>query len=245
MNKDFVINFVINFSLKIYQSIYNIFLYTMDKLDEEFSKLNFQNNHSPNQENDLEDLKFIIDKNLYINNIKVNKEREENSLSYLISKELSQSECIRLGTAIEKLLVDIILDKNPDLINIKSKNEKGKKEKDNLFCNEKLKVIYYAEIKSNLNLDTEKSVSTINKCIDIQNELKEIYPNYEIKMFLVGIRYFDKAIIPTNISKKYSKISDNLVGVNNYFSSLDIKFNFKDENTYKKVLNYISDKMFE
>lgn len=190
-------------------------------------------------------LKNIIDKNKYINETKVNKDRDVNSLSYLIKKQLSQSECIRLGTAIEKLLIDLILDGNPKLKNIKTKNEKGKKEKDNLFSDDENKIIFYAEIKSNLNLDTEKSVSTVNKCIDIKNELKEMFIGYEIRMFLVGIRYYEKEIIPANILKKYTKINDNLVGINNYFNALSVDIHFMCENDYADMLNYVANLMFE
>ena len=51
--------------------------------------------------------------------------------------------------------------KNTQYKNIKEKNTKGKKETDHLFMDVNNKIIYYAEIKSNLNLDTEKSNETV------------------------------------------------------------------------------------
>ena len=42
------------------------------------------------------------------------------------------------------------------LKNIKSNTKKGDKETDHLFIDDLNKNIYYAELKSNLNLDTEK-----------------------------------------------------------------------------------------
>ena len=140
----------------------------------------------------------IIRKNKYINNCSSNKKIDINSLSYLIDYDLSQSDCIKIGIGIENILKDFILE-NTNLKNIKTKNKKGIKEKDHLFMDINKKIIYYAEIKSNLNLDTEKSKQTYKKCLDIEKELQEEYKDYEIKMFLVGVRYYEKKIIPKTI----------------------------------------------
>lgn len=107
------------------------------------------------------------------------------------------------------------------------------------------KIIYYAEIKSNLNLDTEKSKQTYKKCLDIKKELQEEYKDYEIKMFLVGVRYYEKIIIPKTILKKYKEINNNLCGINEYFKYLSIKFKIFNEKDYKKILNYLVKKMFK
>lgn len=131
-----------------------------------------------------------------------------------------------------------------ELESIKQKNEKGKKERDHLLKNKKNKVIHYAELKSNLNLDTEKSKSTSQKCLDIEQELKEMYPEHTIKMYLVGTRYFDKSIIPQAILKKYSNISENLCGVNDYLRNLGISDLFIDEEDYKIFLNELARQMF-
>ena len=184
----------------------------------------------------------IIKKNKYINNCSSNKKIDINSLSYLIDYELSQSDCIKIG--IENILKDFILE-NTNLKNIKTKNKKGIKEKDHLFMDINKKIIYYAELKSNLNLDTEKSKQTYKKCLDIEKELQEEYKDYEIKMFLVGVRYYEKIIIPKTILKKYKEINNNLCGINEYFKYLSIKFKIFNEKDYKKILNYLVKKMFK
>ena len=184
----------------------------------------------------------IIRKNKYINNCSSNKKIDINSLSYLIDYELSQSDCIKIG--IENILKDFILE-NTNLKNIKTKNKKGIKEKDHLFMDINKKIIYYAEIKSNLNLDTEKSKQTYKKCLDIKKELQEEYKDYEIKMFLVGVRYYEKIIIPKTILKKYKEINNNLCGINEYLKFLSIKFKIFNEKDYKKILNYLVKKMFK
>ena len=192
----------------------------------------------------LPELKDIIDKNDYVFSCVSNKKKDYNSLSYLIEKDLSQSDCIKLGIGIEKVLKDIIISKNINLKNIKPINKKGQKEKDHLFKDETTKTIYYAEIKSNLNLDTEKCKSTSEKCSQIKEELKIEFPDYEIKMFLVGIRYYEKNIIPKIISNKYISIADNLFGINDYLSIMNSNIKIENEKKYIDFLNYLSSKMF-
>jgi hypothetical protein len=190
------------------------------------------------------ELKDIIDKNDYVFSCVSNKKKDFNSLSYLIEKDLSQSDCIKLGIGIEKVFKDIIISRNTNLENIKPINKKGQKEKDHLFKDERTKTIYYAEIKSNLNLDTEKCKSTSDKCLQIKKELKREFPDYEIKMFLVGIRYYEKTIIPKIINNKYLSITDNLLGINDYLSIMNSNIKFENEKMYINFLNYLASKMF-
>ena len=179
----------------------------------------------------------------YIKKCKTNKKcNNTNSLSNLIDIKLSQSECIKMGNALEKYLAQII-EKYTNFSNIKEKNKKGKKEKDHLFINEKEKIIVYAEIKSNLDLDTEKAPATVSKCLEIVEELKEKYTDYEIKWCLLGTRYYNKKEIPKNIIKKYKSIQDNLFGVNDYFELYNIKFKFTVR-TYKGLINFIAKTAF-
>jgi hypothetical protein len=190
------------------------------------------------------DFKDVIDNNIYVTNCKSNKKKDINSLSYLIDIDMSQSDCIKMGVGVENILREYILKKCPNLKNIKKKNKKGKKERDHLFKDKKNKIIYYAELKSNINLDTEKSKSTYNKCLQILEELKEKHKDYTIKMFLLSVRHFSRVNIPNVILSKYKIIEDNLVGMNEYFDALSITDKFKDENEYKKILNYLAKKMF-
>lgn len=91
--------------------------------------------------------------------------------------------------------------RNTQYKNIKEKNSKGKKETDHLFMDMKNNIIYYAKLKSNLNLDTEKSTETVQKCLQIEKELTEKYSKYEIKMFLVSLRHLRSSAIRKEIKK--------------------------------------------
>ncbi len=192
-----------------------------------------------------EELKEIINKNIYIKKCKSNKNKDINSLSYFYADlNLSQSDNIKVGNGLEKLLIDIVK-KNIELKDIKKKNIKGIKERDNIFMDEKKKKIIYAELKSNLNLDTEKSKDTVKKCEEIEKEIKKEYPEYEISMNLVGLRYYKKEIIPEIIKKKYEKICNNVIGVNDYLKELGLNYKFDDEEEYKEILRYLVKKMYK
>jgi len=191
-----------------------------------------------------EKLKDLITKNEYIKRCSSNKNKDFNSLSFLVKKPMSQSDCIKIGTGLEQVFKDIVLNET-SFVNIKPKNTKGNKEKDHLFMDNDKKIIFYAELKSNLNLDTEKCKSTSDKCSMIEQQLKEEYPDFLIKMFLVGSRYYDKSLIPKGILSKYTSISSNVVGINNYFSELSVDLLFDDEEDYSTFLNNVVDQMFE
>jgi len=179
----------------------------------------------------------------YITECVSNKNKDENSLSYLVdSIVLSQSDCIKLGTGFEKLLAEIVT-KYTNYSNIKPKNEKGNKEKDHLFMDETHKIVYYAELKANLNLDTEKSKSTYQKCQQIVNELRDMFTGYTIKWCLLGYRYTSKEKMSKVINSKYSEIKDNVFGINDYLQMLCIPYRFTEEK-YKDYINKIAVKMF-
>ncbi len=193
--------------------------------------------------NTIDLFKEVVDKNDYVKKSKNNKNRDKSSLCYIINRSLSQSENIRMGTAIEKIAADIIKE-TTKLHNIKSKNKKGVKERDHLWLNDTEKIIYYAEFKSNINLDTEKSKATIKKISDITKELKTEFSDYKVKSFLVAVRYKDTYQIDNNMKNKYRNNDYKLVGINNYFKKLGSYYVFKSTKDYSEKLEYLADKMY-
>lgn len=187
----------------------------------------------------------IVEINEYVKSCVSNKETGQQSLSYLITRSLSQSDKIKLGTGVERVLTDIILKKNSFLENSKPKNKKGEKEIDHLFIDTVAKIIHCAEIKSNLELDTEKCKSTSEKCLHNLAKLQLQYPEYTVQMYLVGTRYFEKTRIPKVIMNKYTSITENVVGINEYFANLGVGIRFETEEQYKQFLNCVADNMFE
>jgi hypothetical protein len=188
--------------------------------------------------------KIILD-NKYVQKCVSNKKKDIHSLSYLITYNLSQSDCIKIGIGLENVLRDLILCLAHELIDIKPKNKKGNKEKDHLFVNNNNKNIYYAELKSNLNLDTEKTKSTYIKCLEIKKDLQKEYNNMNIIMFLVSTRHYTTNIIPQSIISKYEPIKDNLIGINEYFKLLSVPIKFDNEKEYIYILNLLAKSMFK
>jgi hypothetical protein len=188
--------------------------------------------------------KIILD-NKYVQKCVSNKKKDIHSLSYLITYNLSQSDCIKIGIGLENVLRDLILCLAQELIDIKPKNKKGNKEKDHLFVNNNKKNIYYAELKSNLNLDTEKTKSTYIKCLEIKKDLQKEYDNMNIIMFLVSTRHYTTSIIPQSIISKYEPIKDNLIGINEYFKLLSVPIKFDNEKEYIYILNLLAKSMFK
>jgi hypothetical protein len=177
----------------------------------------------------------------YIKDFKSNQSRAETSLSYIVNRTLSQSDCIKLGNAFEQTLT-YLTSKLTNYKNIRPPNKKGNKEKDILYCDNINKVIFYAEVKSNLDLDTEKSKATYNKCINIQKELK--LDDYKIKWCLLCVRYIHSDYFPPRILKKYKCIIDNVFGINQYFSMLGINCKLTEEE-HIKFVNNIVEEMFK
>lgn len=178
----------------------------------------------------------------YINNCFSNKKKDISSLSYLVDTKLSQSDNIKLGIAIEHYLTQSIL-RLTSFDNIKKPNKKGIKEKDILFLDKNKKVIYYTEIKSNLNLDTEKCKSTYLKCLSIIDELSNQYSSYELRWCLLGARYISHKEIPITIKNKYRPIYKNLFGINDFLKMYKIHYIFNEIN-YKKLINNIANACF-
>lgn len=160
--------------------------------------------------------------------------RSKNSLSYLIDRPMEQSECIRLGTAMEFALSQITEQKTTkNLKNIKPPNKKGKKEKDILFEDLDQIIIWYFEAKSNIELDTEKLAVTVKK-------IKELKKDNNYAGGLLALRWLSKKDIPENLAKKYKDLGDDeIYGVNDYFNAVDVPYNFKDYDEYKKFVNGI------
>lgn len=148
------------------------------------------------------------------------------SISSLISIPLTQSQCIRLGTIVEKILREF-LDSHEGVTDIKPKNKKGQKERDHLFKLNGNKI--YAELKCNLNLDTEKRKKTCKKVQDISSE-------EECTGYLLAVRYLNE--LPQRIMKSYSSV--NVISLSEYFKLFNLPCPFGSELNFKIWLNQMA-----
>ena len=164
--------------------------------------------------------------------------------SLITSIEMSQSQKIKFGLIIEKIFADYIFKNTKNLQNIKpTTNQKGSHERDHLWLDNKTKTVVYAEFKSNLELDTEKSLATCLKCLKIESELKKQFNDHRIITCLVGCRYLSCCDIPQNISKRYTILNNKLFGINDYLTVFGCDI-FKDFITYRQFLNDLAKTCF-
>lgn len=109
------------------------------------------------------------------------KKKVEYNLAKLLQHDLTHGEAIWGGHAFEQYVRMCIKNSKFELSTLRSVNlstNKGKtkkKEVDILFTNSKLG--YYFEIKSNVNLDSEKNPTTFDKLKPIMDKIHEEYPN--------------------------------------------------------------------
>lgn len=156
----------------------------------------------------------------YIATIKTcgKKTRDTTSLSFLVKHDMSQSACIRLGNELEEILnlfIQALIQKTYARSGDK-KNTRGKRQKDILFLNETDKIAIYAELKSNINLDTEKYKATVQKVQAVEKELEE--KGYVVKAYLVSLRYLETMDIPRTSAQKYKDVK--LVGLRDFIEMI-------------------------
>ena len=126
------------------------------------------------------------------------------SISYLLFGEKPSDHSISIkfghfGEFIAKELIKI----NPKLellkCGIQDINDK-KKDIDLLFKDETNKIIYYRELKGNIELDTEKLPATIAKCKEIEKSLEEKYKDYKIDSGILNWSIYNRKILKAGLS---------------------------------------------
>lgn len=126
------------------------------------------------------------------------------SISHLLygEKPSEQSMNIKLGRLGEYLSKELIkTNNNLELLHcgIQKINNK-KKDVDLIFKDEINKIIYYRELKGNIELDTEKLPATITKCKEIENSLKTTYLDYTINCGILNWSVFNRKILTAGLS---------------------------------------------
>jgi hypothetical protein len=126
------------------------------------------------------------------------------SISHLLygEKPSEQSINIKVGRLGEYLSKELIKTNNKmDLLGCGLQKINGKKKDvDLIFKNEETKTIYYRELKGNIELDTEKLPATINKCKEIENDLKLSYPDYTINCGILNWSVYNRTILTAGLS---------------------------------------------
>lgn len=132
----------------------------------------------------------------------------------------SQSIMIKIGNIFEEVINDYIKDVIKKNSQFSFLRFKCKKQIDLVF--KKNKTIYYFEIKSNINLDTEKTIKTKDKLEEIEELLSVKYPKHIINCKILNLRFTQKEL---EIDAKFKKPLDinDLIGYDSFFKLLEIK----------------------
>ena len=126
------------------------------------------------------------------------------SITYLLygEKPSEQSINIKMGKHGEFLAKELIKC-NPNLelltCGVQKINKKNK-DIDLIFKDEINKIIYYRELKGNIELDTEKLPATITKCKEIEESLKTTYTDYSINCGILNWSVYNREILTAGIS---------------------------------------------
>ena len=155
------------------------------------------------------------------------------SINSLIEFQLTQSQSIRLGKGVEDISRKYI-NKNSDWKDIKPPNLKGKKEPDHLFLHYIIEAIKYAELKANLQLDTEKRKATAEKILKI-SQIKGCDP------ILVALRHYSRETLKhSSCTEYYETQGITVLPVDEYMESYGIKCPFGSEREYVRWLNLLA-----
>jgi hypothetical protein len=114
------------------------------------------------------------------------------------------------------------------------------KDLDLIFKDETNKVIYYRELKLNLNLDTEKIVSTYEKVNYISDHLKQTYPEYTVNSAVLAWGTYYKENM--GAQSKIKKSHDYDVAVedpSSFFELVSLKLSQDEYNSYFRKIGAI------
>lgn len=165
---------------------------------------------------------------------------ETGSLIELLNFPRTQSIMSKLGFALERALKNFL--QRTDgvrILNTRHDVEIYGHQLD-LFFQYKKK-IYYFEVKSNINLDTEKSKSVVKKLKKVRKKIKQKFPNKEAICFVLSARY-DRKTSVKNI-KKPLQANKHIYGYADFFELFKVQTNkSKWTNMFKKIGSIIENK---
>jgi hypothetical protein len=126
------------------------------------------------------------------------------SISHLLYGEKPSEQSInikfgRLGEFMAKELIKTNTNLELLICGVQQINDK-RKDVDLIFKDEVNKIIYYRELKGNIELDTEKLPATISKCKEIENSLKTTHLDYKIDCGILNWSVYNRKILTAGLS---------------------------------------------
>ena len=160
------------------------------------------------------------------------------SISHLLYGERpsEQSINIKLGRLGEWLSKELIR-ANPNLkllpCGVQKINDK-RKDVDLLFKDEEKKIIYFRELKGNIELDTEKLPATISKCKEIEYALKISHVDYHIDCGVLNWSVYNRKILTAGLSniKTFENGGIKINHMNEFLEIINVVWNEDDYYAY-------------
>jgi hypothetical protein len=167
------------------------------------------------------------------------------SISYLLygEKPSEQSINIKFGRFGEFLSKELI-NSNKDLelltCGVQKVNNKNK-DIDLIFKNEKLKIIYYRELKGNIELDTEKLPATIDKCKEIEKSLKITFKDYSIDCGILNWSIYNREVLTAGLSniKTFEKNGIKIDHMESFLNMIEIQWSCDNYYDYFRDIGHI------
>jgi len=155
----------------------------------------------------------------------------------------------KIGKNFEKWFEYVIESNGYDLYKGKNKLihiDNNRKDMDIVFKDESKQIVYYIEMKSNTNLDTEKFKATCNKISNIHQSLNENYKEYKIESYLLHWSVYEENDLDNEYKNKHLKYQENGVKVihpKDLFHIINVDITYKDyidmfkemKNIYNKI----------
>lgn len=165
------------------------------------------------------------------------------SILYLLygKKKSTHSFSVKFGLLGEILLKELVKIKNLELLEcgIQVINN-VKKDIDLSFKDTKNNIIYYYEIKSNIDLDSEKIIATIEKCKYIEKYLKNKYENYNVISGILLWTIYDVKDLNNSKIKIFEKNEISVYYMSDFLKTIDICW---DKENYYQYFRQIGEKI--
>ena len=160
------------------------------------------------------------------------------SISHLLNGEKPSDQSInikfgRFGEFIAKELIKTKPNLELLLCGIQQINNK-KKDVDLIFKDETNKIIYYRELKGNIELDTEKLPATIAKCKEIVSSLEISHLDYTIDCGILNWSVFNRKILTAGLSniKNFENGGIKIDHMGEFLEIIGINWNEEDYYSY-------------
>jgi hypothetical protein len=164
------------------------------------------------------------------------------SISHLLygDKPSEQSINIKLGRFGEFLAKELIKSNDRfDLLDcgVQKINNKNK-DVDLIFIDKRRKVIYYREMKGNIELDTEKLPATIAKCNDIRTFFTNKYGDCDINCAILNWSIYDRQNLTAGLSniKTFEKADLKIEHMEEFFEILGATWSKEDYYSYFRMI---------